>query len=158
MLVVAQVCLNLMFGFPLLVELSSSRNRPIILERYWCQEHLIGLQDLPLPRKQPEFGGLSHETQSTRTVRISFHHLLIRNPFLSILPDRQPQHAHVRDMVENVTNELLLEHMSAMRTELASLAGQTRELRDRQAETHAAGIALRHDQATNAKVAAILAV
>ena len=61
-------------------------------------------------------------------------------------------------MAENVTNELLLEHMKAMRVELAALSGQIRELRDRQTEMHGAVVALRRDQAADAEVAAALAV
>ena len=61
-------------------------------------------------------------------------------------------------MAETVTNELLLEHMKAMRAELAALTRQNRELRDRLTEVHAAVVALRRDQATDAVVAATLAV
>ena len=68
------------------------------------------------------------------------------------------QPAHVQAMAETVTNELLLEHMKAMRAELAALTRQNRELRDRLTEVHAAVVALRRDQATDAEVAATLAV
>ena len=61
-------------------------------------------------------------------------------------------------MAGTVTNELLLEHMKAMRAELATLTRQGRELRDRLTEVHAAVVALRRDQATDAEVAAALAV
>ena len=44
-----------------------------------------------------------------------------------------------------VTNELLIENMKAMCAELAALAVQIKELRDRQTETHAAVGALRRD-------------
>ncbi|MYI06310.1 MAG: hypothetical protein F4059_03025 [Gemmatimonadetes bacterium] len=40
-----------------------------------------------------------------------------------------------------VTNELLLEQMKAMRTEIADLTRQIRELRDRLTEVHAAVVA-----------------
>ncbi len=55
-------------------------------------------------------------------------------------------------MAGAVTNELLLEHMKAMRAELAILTRQNRELRDRLTEVHAAVVALRRDQATDAEV------
>ena len=61
-------------------------------------------------------------------------------------------------MAETVTNELLLEHMKAMRAELAALTRQNRELRDRLTDVHTAVVALRRDQATDAEVAATLAV
>ena len=61
-------------------------------------------------------------------------------------------------MAGTVTNELLLEHMKAMRAELVTLTRQNRELRDRLTEVHAAVIARRRDQATDAEVAATLAV
>ena len=72
--------------------------------------------------------------------------------------DRPSRQTHIRDMAGTITNELLLEHMKAMRAELAALAVQIRELRDRQTETHAAVVALRRDQAADAEVAATLAV
>ena len=55
--------------------------------------------------------------------------------------DRPLRQTHIRDMTGTVTNELLLEHMKAMRAELAALAVQIKELRDRQTETHAAEVA-----------------
>ncbi len=61
-------------------------------------------------------------------------------------------------MSGTVTNELLLEHMKAMRAELSAPARQNRELRDRLTEVHATVVALRRDQATDAEVAATLAV
>ena len=57
-------------------------------------------------------------------------------------------------MAGTVTNELLLEHMKAMRAELVTLTRQNRELRDRLTEVHAAVVAPRRDQATDAEVAA----
>ena len=60
--------------------------------------------------------------------------------------DHPPQLAHVSAMAGAVTNELLLEHLKAMRAELATLIRQNRELRDRLTEVHAAVVALRRDQ------------
>ena len=59
--------------------------------------------------------------------------------------DRPLHQTHFRDMNGTVTNELLLENMKAMCAELAALAVQIKELRDRQTETHAAVGALRRD-------------
>ena len=60
-------------------------------------------------------------------------------------------------MTENVTNELLIEHMKAVRAELASMREDIRELRDRQNETHGAVLAIRRDQVQDAEVAIHLA-
>ncbi len=60
-------------------------------------------------------------------------------------------------MTDNVTNELLLEHMKALRTELAAMREDIRELRDRQNETHSAVLAVRRDQAHDAEIGVHLA-
>lgn len=65
----------------------------------------------------------------------------VRASFVAVL-DRPSRQTHIRDMAGTVTNELLLEHMKAMRAELAALAAQVKELRDRQTETHAAVVAI----------------
>lgn len=60
-------------------------------------------------------------------------------------------------MPDNVTNELLLEHMKAVRAELAAMRTDIREIRDRQTETHSAVLAVRRDQAQDAEVGVHLA-
>ena len=60
-------------------------------------------------------------------------------------------------MTGSVTNELLLEHMKALRAELACVREDMRELRNRQTETHAAVLALRRDQTQDAEIGASLA-
>lgn len=61
-------------------------------------------------------------------------------------------------MPENVTNELLFEQMKAIRSELAGMRDDLRELRDRQVETHTAVLAVRRDQINDAETGANLAV
>ena len=61
-------------------------------------------------------------------------------------------------MPENVTNELLFEQMKAIRSELADMRDDLRELRDRQVETHTAVLAVRRDQINDAETGANLAV
>ena len=53
---------------------------------------------------------------------------------------------------------LVLEHLKAIRAELATARGDLRELRDRLVETHAAVLAVRRDQVNDAGTGASLAV
>jgi len=59
-------------------------------------------------------------------------------------------------MAENVTNELLLEHMKRFQASLDTLTGEIQQLKIRQMETHTAVLGLRRDQATDAEVSAHL--
>lgn len=61
-------------------------------------------------------------------------------------------------MPENVTNELIFEQLKSMRSELADMRDDLRELRGRQVETHAAVLALRRDQVNDAETGANLAI
>ena len=61
-------------------------------------------------------------------------------------------------MTENVTNELLPVQLKAVRTELATMREELREVRDRENDTHGAVLAVRRDQAQDAETGAHLAV
>ena len=52
---------------------------------------------------------------------------------------------------------LVLEHLKVIRSELAALRDDLRELRDRQVETHTAVLAVRRDQIHDAETGANLA-
>lgn len=60
-------------------------------------------------------------------------------------------------MSDNVSSELLLEHMRVVRAELAAMRNDIRELRDRQNETHSAVLAVRRDQTSDAEIGVHLA-
>lgn len=53
---------------------------------------------------------------------------------------------------------IVLEHLKAIRSELAVVRDDLRELRDRQVETHTAVLAVRRDQIHDAETGANLAV
>lgn len=61
-------------------------------------------------------------------------------------------------MPENVNFDLVLEHLKAIRSEMADMRDDLRELRDRHVETHAAVLAVRRDQVNDAETGANLAV
>lgn len=61
-------------------------------------------------------------------------------------------------MAKNVTNNLLLDYMKAIRAELAALTTRNRELRDRFTKVHTRAVALHRNRATDAEVAAALTV
>ncbi len=53
-------------------------------------------------------------------------------------------------MTDNVTNELLLEHMKRFQATLDGVRGELRELKIRQSDTHAAVLGIRRDQGNDA--------